>query len=341
MQDAEVQPPSQALLDKEMPEEIYQYPPELMAALIEAIPLVCKSKRDVLSFFRGAGVDQRYIAGYEAALRQDREAAKKHPTTRELLTLVNERPGDEWLRVRREIVKRIVEFENFEQAWPQEQTAARGAVAKVRDIQHRKDSFTRMKDERDRERREYRAGLQRKIDKERQKAEQREKLRGAFGKLFTTTDPYVRGKAFETVMNDLFEFEGISIRKAFSLAVDDLGIVEQIDGVVEIDGVLYLVEAKWWSGKLGPGDIAQHMVRVYSRGHVRGIFIVEPGYTDAAVLSVANSLNQALFVLATISEFYQMFAAEESIMHWLKRKIQIAQIDRNPLHIEVPPPKGD
>jgi hypothetical protein len=59
--------------------------------------------------------------------------------------------------------------------------------------------------------------------------------------------------------------------------VDGQGIVEQIDGVVELDGRLYLVEVKWWHDPLGPGDVAQHLVRVFNRGHARGIFIAASG----------------------------------------------------------------
>ena len=34
----------------------YQYPPELFSLLVDAIAVLCKSKKDVLLFFRGAGV---------------------------------------------------------------------------------------------------------------------------------------------------------------------------------------------------------------------------------------------------------------------------------------------
>jgi len=35
------------------------------------------------------------------------------------------------------------------------------------------------------------------------------------------------------------------------------GIIEQIDGAVEIDGVLYLVEMKWWDKPIGRPEIAR------------------------------------------------------------------------------------
>lgn len=320
-----------------MPEEVYHYPPDLFAALLDAIPLICRSKRDVLAFFRGAGVDRIYVEPYEHALRRDPTLVKKHIVTQDLLKLVNEHVSDAWLRVRREIVKRVVEFENFEAAWPSEQAAARGAVSRVRELQNKKDAFTRMQDERDRERRERMAEKERKLKAAQEKAATRAALTSEFARLFTMSDPYKRGKAFEGLMNRLFEHEKIDVRSAFTLSVNDHGVVEQIDGVVEIAGDLYLVEAKWWAEKLGPGDIAQHQVRVFNRGQVRGIFIVEPGYTDAAILSARESLTHAVFILTTIGELYRFFAAGQSVESWIKRKLQAAQLDKNPYHIEEPP----
>jgi hypothetical protein len=34
----------------------YHYPPDLFNLLVDTIPLLCKSKKDVLIFFKGAGV---------------------------------------------------------------------------------------------------------------------------------------------------------------------------------------------------------------------------------------------------------------------------------------------
>lgn len=35
---------------------IYHYPPDLMSLLIQTIPRICRSKEDVLLFFKGSGV---------------------------------------------------------------------------------------------------------------------------------------------------------------------------------------------------------------------------------------------------------------------------------------------
>ena len=107
------------------------------------------------------------------------------------------------------------------------------------------------------------------------------------GRLFGESDPVKRGKAIEGLLNRLFALYDISVREAFVLRVDGQGIVEQIDGVVELDGELYLVEVKWWHVSLGPGDVAQHLVRVFNRGHARGI--IASGFPSSPFLSFVHS----------------------------------------------------
>ena len=55
----------------------YHYPPELLQLLIDTIPRLCKSKRDVFAFLRGAGIDRSMISDLEAQLAADRESISK------------------------------------------------------------------------------------------------------------------------------------------------------------------------------------------------------------------------------------------------------------------------
>lgn len=131
--------------------ESFQYPPELFKLLVDTIPLLCKSKRDVILFFRGAGVIQSDLTHVETTLRRDQTSINKFEIARDVLTKVNIR-GDNGLAVRREILKRVVEFESFETCWENDQYKAKGLVSSIRELINKKDSFTRMKQERDLER---------------------------------------------------------------------------------------------------------------------------------------------------------------------------------------------
>ena len=65
-----------------------------------------------------------------------------------------------------------------------------------------------------------------------------EQVKREFFALFAETDAHRRGTALEAVLNRFFAAYGIQVREAFTLRLDGAGAVEQIDGVVELDGHL-------------------------------------------------------------------------------------------------------
>jgi restriction system protein len=67
----------------------FHYPPELMSLLIDAIPRICRTKMDVLLFFKGAGVDSVLINDLEIRLKKDRDSIKKAEIARNVLTRLN------------------------------------------------------------------------------------------------------------------------------------------------------------------------------------------------------------------------------------------------------------
>src|ERR1700676_430708 len=125
-----------------MAAEAYLFRPDVFGALRQAIPLICRSKRDGLTFFRGAGLRHSRLTQLEALLQSDRDAVGKYPATDDLLKIANEDHSNEGLRIQREIVKRVVDFNDFSQCWPKDQQAAKGAVQTVRDLVNEKDAFT-------------------------------------------------------------------------------------------------------------------------------------------------------------------------------------------------------
>lgn len=131
--------------------EQFHYPPEVFNLLIDVIPLLCRSKKDVITFFQGAGVDAPDLRDSAIAVQINRQAITKYEIVRNVLTTLNAR-GDSGLHTRREIIKRVVEFEEFSTCWPDDQLKAKGLVASLREVVNVKDSFTRMKHEREAER---------------------------------------------------------------------------------------------------------------------------------------------------------------------------------------------
>lgn len=309
----------------------YHYPPELLELLTDAIPALFKSKQAVIDFFHGAGTPSDILDTWRTNLVADRASVKKHEITRSVLRALNER-GDSTLRVRREVVKRVSEFDDFSSCWESDRYKAQGMVAQIRNVVNIKDSFTRLKQEQERERSLRIQEQQSKIMGANARRAARSLVKTDLGVLFALKDPFQRGKALEGVLNRLFKVSDISIRESFVLRVDHLGVVEQIDGVVELDGHLYLVEIKWWNTPLGPGEVAQHMVRVFNRGHARGIFISASDYTPAAVLSCKEALSRTVFLLCALEEFVLLLEQEGDLREFLKQKVTAAIVDKNPYH---------
>lgn len=100
--------------------------------------------------------------------------------------------------------------------------------------------------------------------------------------------------------------------------------------MVEIDVQLYMVEVKWWHERLGPGEVAQHQVRVFNRGQARGIFISATGYTDAAIQSCRESLHRAPFVLCDLEEIVRHLEAQRPLVDLFRPKIQGSSSKRIP-----------
>jgi hypothetical protein len=305
-----------------------------MGVLVDAIPKLCRTKRDVLSFFQGAGLDRSVLGKYETLLHADSANFRKPLVTREILLHVNEL-GDAGLRTRREILKRIAEFDDFSVCWPDDQAAARGYVSQIRDLVNVKDSFTRMKLAEEAERRKRLDEIEKRNVAMRTQREKFADAKQALYNVFREHDPQKRGKALEGAVNKLFDAAEILVCDAFTLVGrSGQGVIEQIDGLIELEGHIYLVELKWWNKPLGPGEIGQHQVRIFSRGGgCRGLIISYSGFTDAAVETCRNSMSAgALVILSELQEIIQLLERDGDIKKWLKAKIAAAVVHRNPLH---------
>jgi len=310
--------------------ETFQYSPDLLSLLVDAVPRLCKSKKDLLLFFQGAGVSRTLLAPHEALLRTDNKEFKKHLVTRDLLKRLNEM-GDGGLRERREILKRVTEFEDFSVCWENDRAAARGLVAQIRDLVNVKDSFTRMNLEREGERRKRQAELKARDTAREQRRSKLAKVKADLFALFGESDAHKRGKALEGVLNSLFAAQDILIREAFTIKGRcGEGAIEQIDGLIEIDGQLYLVEVKWWNKSLGVAEVSPHVVRVYGRGGVAyGLFISYTDFTEAARKTFRDATIQGrVIIFAKLQEIVELLELEGDIKSWIKQKVRVAIADK-------------
>ena len=264
----------------------YHYPPELFNLLIDTIPRLSRSKQNLLLFFRGAGIRRVDLSDLESQVAANRQSINKFQIVRTVLQRLNER-GEVSLGERRELLRRIVEFEDFSACWPSDELEAKGLVAEIRRIVNVKDSFTRMRQEKEDERSKRIAEKEQEVKAAQEKQKKLEAIKNDLCALFASENPRERGLALEEVVNRLFDANGILVRESFRRTGEQgQGIIEQIDGVIDLDGEIYLVEMKWLKEKAGVGDVSQHLVRVFTRGSSRGVFISATEYTDPALQRV-------------------------------------------------------
>lgn len=314
-------------------EIVFHYPPELFNLLVDTIPLLCRSKDDVLIFFRGAGVDHVVLDDLRQRVKTDKASINKYEITRTVLTRLNSR-GEETLRERRVVLRRITEFEDFSSCWPDDQLKAKGLVAEIRRVVDVKDSFTRMRSEREQERQQRIAEKARKdSEKQAHKAALEEIKRDWypwFGK-FGDENRQKRGKALEEILNRLFKVYGISVRESFRIVSDEgLGVTEQIDGVIELNGNLYLVEMKWIEEPINVEHVSRHLVRVYHRGFSRGIFISASTITPPALKICRDALQRTVIFICLLEELVRLLEEQRDLVAFLKEKENAAIIDLNP-----------
>jgi restriction system protein len=309
---------------------IFHYPPELLSLLIEALPCLCRTKPDLLLFFQGAGVDRRLLAPYDKLLQTNRDGFKKHIVSRELLTQLSEL-GERSLRERRELLKRVVEFQDFSVCWPKDQPIARGLVSQIRDLVNTKDAFTRMNIEREQERKQRIAQETKKAKAQESQREELQEVKRSFFSLFGEKDPYKRGKSLEAVMNRYFKVSGILVTEAITLTRESgSGVIEQIDGVIQLRGQLFLVEVKWEQKTLGRDKVSSHLVRVFSRGFAGGIFISYSDYSAAAYDDCKEALRDKVIVLCRLDELVHALEEEIDLNEILRQKLDAAIISKEP-----------
>ncbi|KXO84080.1 restriction endonuclease [Acinetobacter venetianus] len=313
----------------------FQYPPELLKLLVDTIPLLCKSKKDVILFFQGAGVPLSDLAHIEIALKKDKTSINKFEIAQNILIKVNTY-RDSGLAIRREILKRVIEFESFEICWENDQFRARGLVATIREVVNKKDSFTRMKQERDSERAKNLAIREFEHNLTKKKKEKLEEINQRLNALFTMDDkPHERGKLLENVLNDLFRVYNIHIHEDFRRKDPETGIVvEQIDGVIELNNQLHLVEIKWLKSPVGIPEFTQHISRLFFRTNVSGILIATNGYTDAVISQCRDALSQKTLFLCSLQEIVMLLYRQDDLTEFLNKKSRAAILDKNP-YLEI------
>ncbi len=309
---------------------VFHFPPDFLSAVVDAVPLLTRGRNEVITFFQGCGVSRDFLTGISEKITADPKYSKYH-ATREILIHLNE-IGDRGLAARRQVVQRVSQWEDFSTCYPDNQMKARGAVATVAQLVNQKDSFTRMNIERERAQEQHRREREAELAELQRQRDELTSVKDDLLRLYSEQNPQRRGKALEGVLNRLFAASGINVREAFEVRgeEDGGGVIEQIDGAVELRSQLYLVEMKWWKEPLGRADVAPHLVSVYGR-NAGGIFISASKYHDSAIAEFKTALAQRTVVMVELEEIVIALSMDHSIEDLLNDKVRAATLSRQPL----------
>ena len=125
---------------------VHHFPPELFDLLVDAIPRLLKGKQNVLDFFKSCGVPGADYSLLQRQVLNEKTGGpkiSKFEIARQVLRTLNDL-GDARLRERREVVRRVAQWDDFTRSYENDRAAAEGFVARIQKLVNTKDSFTRM-----------------------------------------------------------------------------------------------------------------------------------------------------------------------------------------------------
>jgi hypothetical protein len=126
------------------------------------------------------------------------------------------------------------------------------------------------------------ATLQRRLDK----------LREEFLTLHTTRNRQDAGLRLEQLLARLFDVFGLMPTQGFRV------FGEQIDGALQLEGAVYLLEAKWTAGKTDEAALLVFRGKIEGKSQfTRGLFISVSGYTEEALQAITRGKSPNFVML--------------------------------------------
>jgi len=308
----------------------HHWTPDLLEQLVNTVPRLVRGKQALLDWFVGAGVPDAVLRPHRELLARSKEDFKKFAVAQHVLVAINSL-GDPGLGPRRQVLHRVTTFDAFCVCFENEREKAELGVRRVRELIDRKDSFTEMRQEREREAGARRAESRARAEAQAARDRELEAMKTEFSQLFAMPAGVKRGYAFEAALNKLFRAHGLLTRDSFKLRNERGVILEQIDGAIEVDGMTWLVESKWWDGMVNIEAVGQHICRVMVRPPTVGALLISgSGFTVSAVATAKQALANRPVVLMTLADLWKTVESKSDLAETLRRHFRAAQADLNP-----------
>ena len=230
-----------------MNEIIEHYPPQLVTLITEVLPILFVKRKDILFFFANLHVPDEVLADIRESVSRQENSISKYMMIRTILYRLSNNKKNNFLRERYEILKRLIEFKDFDICWPNTIDKAKSIISKIENLDRENSWLKEMK----------KSLGQKKEKHEKQKVFnqikiQKNLLSGNLLKLLSDQDGIKRSEVLAGIMNHFFTLYEITIIDTFRKNVlSDEGLIAHIEGVVEINKDMYLLEIKWARNKLG------------------------------------------------------------------------------------------
>ncbi len=126
------------------------------------------------------------------------------------------------------------------------------------------------------------------------------------------SNPHKRGFAFEGLINQLFGLFDLEPRAAYSLER------EQIDGAFSFDTDDYVLEARWWMGRVGREHMDVFAKKIERKGkNALGLFISVNGFSRDALAEYSDSTP---FITLDGADFFIVLEERVRLEELLRRK---------------------
>lgn len=130
--------------------------------------------------------------------------------------------------------------------------------------------------------------------------------------------PQERGYAFQKFLNTLFNTFDMKARSPFRL------IGEQIDGSINFEGNIYLIEAKWQNTPVGNADLLELHGKVSGKATwSRGIFISYSGFTQEGLEAFSKGRPTNL-IAVTGQDLYFILESRMPLDQMIRLKARLA-----------------
>lgn len=262
-----------------------QFSPEAIMALKEALTHIYWKRKDIKMFVYHT-IDNKLMLS-----TIDFKNSTKEESVSILIDRMVQRLDlyyDDLLKLF-DAVLHIRDFSHLKK-WEDPETKIRNAQNAVESLRKHAEGYFQLQEEKQRakQRKESYEMIKREKEVARAKLSQ---IRNSFMYLAALQNPIARGYAFESFLNDLFEFYELDPRRSFKISGG------QIDRAFTFENIDYIVEAKWHNNLVNAGDLYKFAGKISGKLKITlGLFIAYAGYSPESLSVDAPGIKSMILM---------------------------------------------